>query len=160
MRYIRYLNFLAKKTFLSHTVLDNRPLLLLLLHSMVCKSISLSHSSFSLPLYISFTIPSGIEMRIKVSSSKYTFSFVYQGYIKIKQFKKEPTSIYLTKMLTTFSLRSVCYTLFQQHLNLKMWNSRQIELHDLINICIYYIDLVDKWWDRKLNKPNHDLFIT
>ena len=121
-----------KKTFLSHTVLDNRPLLLLLLHSMVCKSISLSLSSFSLPLYISFTIPSGIEMRIKVSSSKYTFSFVYQGYIKIKQFKKEPTSIYLTKMLTTFSLRSVCYTLFQQHLNLKMWNSWQIGLHGLI----------------------------
>ena len=115
---------------MSHTVLDNRPLLLLLLHSMVCKSISLS--SFSLPLYISFTIPSGIEMRIKVSSSKYTFSFVYQGYIKIKQFKKEPTSIYLTKMLTTFSLRSVCYTLFQQHLNLKMWNSWQIGLHGLI----------------------------
>ena len=94
--------------------------------------VSLSLSSFSLPLYISFTIPSGIEMRIKVSSSKYTFSFVYQGYIKIKQFKKEPTSIYLTKMLTTFSLRSVCYTLFQQHLNLKMWNSWQIGLHGLI----------------------------
>ena len=129
---------------------------------MVCKSISLSLSSFSLPLYISFSIASGIEMRIKVSSSKYTFSFVYQGYIKIKQFKKEPTSIYLTKMLTTFSLRSVCYTLFQQHLNLKMWNSRQIELHDLINICIYYIDLVDKWWDRKLAESwliHHLIFI-
>ena len=137
MRYIRYLNFLAKTTFLSHTVLDNRPLLLLLLHSMVGKSI-LSLALSLLSLYICFTIPSGIEMWIKVSSSKYTFSFVYQGYIKIKQFKKEPTSIYLTKMLTTFSLRSVCYTLVQQHLNLKMWNSLQIGLHDLIQYMYWF----------------------